>query len=120
MENFFIYDTHNEKILFSPQKDDELYSSLLQNIQSIGGKTFELGENEYYFLNSPLTKNISAIFFTESRMTDETILMDMLMYFGGAILLSLIIYLISIRFVDNTLAPVERSINDMEQFIHNA
>lgn len=34
MENFFLYDTKNGKILFSPKKDDELYNSILQEIQS--------------------------------------------------------------------------------------
>ena len=42
------------------------------------------------------------------------------MYLTGAILLSLGVYFISSRFIDNTLAPVEENMNQMEQFIHNA
>lgn len=60
------------------------------------------------------------MFFTESRMTPESILIDILMYLGGAIFLSLGVYVISSRFVDNTLAPVEENMDQMEQFIHNA
>lgn len=53
-------------------------------------------------------------------MTMESILLDILMYFIGAFLLSLGIYVISSRFVEKTLAPVEKNIDDMTQFIHNA
>jgi hypothetical protein len=34
MENFFIYNALDGKILFSPQKDDELYGTLREKIQS--------------------------------------------------------------------------------------
>lgn len=34
MENFFIYSTLDGKILFSPQKEDELYATLLEKVQS--------------------------------------------------------------------------------------
>ena len=34
MENFFIYNTLDGTILFSPQKDDELYATLLEKVQS--------------------------------------------------------------------------------------
>lgn len=53
-------------------------------------------------------------------MTSESILIDILIYLIGAILLSLGVYFISRRFVDNTLAPVEKNMDDMEQFVHNA
>lgn len=119
-ENFFMYNAQNGEILFSPQKDDELYSSLLQEMQSTKGKIFEFSGNEYFFLHTPITNNISAVFFTESRMTFGSILLDILIYLIGAILLSLGIYFISRRFVDNTLAPVEKNMDDMEQFVHNA
>ncbi len=120
MENFFLYSTQDGKILFSPQKDSDLYSSLLQELQSLEGTTFELNENRYFFIDTPITKNIGAVFFTESRMTRESVLLDILIYLCGAILLSLWIYFISSRFVDRTLSPVEKSMNEMEQFVHNA
>ncbi len=53
-------------------------------------------------------------------MTDESILLDMLIYLLGAIVLSLGVYAISYRFVDSTLSPVEKSMEQMEQFVHNA
>lgn len=89
MENFFLYSTQDGKILFSPQKDSDLYSSLLQELQSLEGTTFELNENRYFFIDTPITKNIGAVFFTESRMTRESVLLDILIYLCGAILLSL-------------------------------
>lgn len=119
MENFFLYNKQNREILFSPRKDDELYISLLQEVQT-KQTSFRFNDSEYLFLNTPLTQNISIVFFTESRMTPESILTDILIYLGGAIFLSLGIYIISSRFVNNTLAPVEENIDQMEQFIHNA
>ena len=53
-------------------------------------------------------------------MTVGSVLSDILIYLLGAILLSLCVYIISSRFVESTLAPVEQNMNDMEQFIHNA
>ncbi|NCP77018.1 hypothetical protein GW830_02685 [bacterium] len=53
-------------------------------------------------------------------MTLESVFIDILMYLTGAILLSLGVYFISSRFIDDTLAPVEENMNQMEQFIHNA
>jgi signal transduction histidine kinase len=47
-------------------------------------------------------------------------LADILIYLIGAILLSLAVYVVSSRFVDRTLSPVEKNMNQMEQFIHNA
>lgn len=123
MENFFLYERENGKILFSPRKDDELYNSILQAVQpKIQEReiSFEFNDSEYFFLNTPITKDISAVFFTESRMTPESMLLDILMYLMGAILLSLGVYIVSSRFVHDTLAPVEENIEQMEQFIHNA
>lgn len=45
---------------------------------------------------------------------------DLLIYLLGAIVLSLGVYIVSYRFVDDTLSPVEKSMEQMEQFIHNA
>lgn len=56
----------------------------------------------------------------ESRMTPEDMFVDILTYLMGAILLSLGVYIISSRFVNSTLSPVEKNMDDMEQFIHNA
>lgn len=53
-------------------------------------------------------------------MTKEGMLMDMLTYLLGAILLSLGVYVISSRFIDSTLSPVEENMEQMEQFVHNA
>ncbi|NDK19951.1 hypothetical protein GW819_03855 [Candidatus Gracilibacteria bacterium] len=122
-ENFFLYNRADGKILFSPQKDDELYSSLLQRIQSKiqnGKISLNINDSEYLFLSTPITKEIGAVFFIESRMTLESVFIDILMYLTGAILLSLGVYFISSRFIDDTLAPVEENMNQMEQFIHNA
>lgn len=63
---------------------------------------------------------MSAVIFTESRMTNESMFFDMLMYLLGAIALSLGVYVVSYRFVDDTLSPVEKSMEQMEQFVHNA
>lgn len=63
---------------------------------------------------------MNAVFFTESRMTTESMLADILIYLIGAILLSLAVYVVSFRFVDHTLSPVEKNMEQMEQFIHNA
>lgn len=71
-------------------------------------------------MNVPINSELSAVIFTESRMTDESMLFDMLMYLLGAIALSLGVYVVSYRFVDNTLSPVEKSMEQMEQFVHNA
>lgn len=53
-------------------------------------------------------------------MTVESMLVDILIYLMGAVLLSLGVYVISSRFVHDTLAPVEENMEQMEQFIHNA
>lgn len=123
MENFFLYDRQNNTILFSPQKDDELYSSILSTIQPKTKERkiiFVLNGNEYFFFNTFITPKIGAVFFSESRMTFENILTDIFIYLIGAILLSLGVYILSSRFVNNTLSPVEKNMEQMEQFIHNA
>lgn len=53
-------------------------------------------------------------------MTPESVLLDILIYLIGALLLSLGVYAISSRFVHDTLSPVEKNMEQMEQFIHNA
>lgn len=123
MDNFFLYSKQDGKILFSPRKDDELYGSILKEVQSratAGEVSFELNSSEYFFLNTPVAAGINAVLFTESRMTVDSVIIDIIMYLAGAILLSLGVYVISSRFVDHTLSPVEKSMDDMEQFIHNA
>ena len=123
LENFFLYATQDGKILFSPRKDDETYTSILQELkweQLERETSFTLNGGEYRFLNVSITNNISALIFTESRMTVGSVLSDILIYLLGAILLSLCVYIISSRFIESTLAPVEQNMNDMEQFIHNA
>ncbi|EKD30158.1 MAG: signal transduction histidine kinase [uncultured bacterium (gcode 4)] len=123
MENFFLYSKQDGGILFSPRKDDELYDSILQEVQEERRDwetSFELNDVEYILLDTPLTQKISAIFFMESRMTLEDMFVDILTYLMGAILLSLGVYIISSRFVNSTLSPVEKNMDDMEQFIHNA
>lgn len=123
MDNFFLYDPSSGKVLFSPRKDDELSESILREVRSgetVGETSFKINNSEYFFLNSPISGSIHAVFFTESRMTVDSVIIDILMYLAGAVLLSLGVYIISSRFVDHTLAPVEKNMDDMEQFIHNA
>lgn len=123
MENFFLYNKQDGKIIFSPQKNDDVYTSILQSVQWQDQEwetRFRFNESEYLFVNVPINANISAVIFTEARMTDESILLDMLTYLLGAIILSLWVYIISYRFVDSTLSPVEKSMEQMEQFVHNA
>lgn len=71
-------------------------------------------------MNVPINNEISAVIFTEARMTSQSMLIDMLTYLLGAIVLCLAVYIISYRFVDATLSPVEKSMEQMEQFVHNA
>lgn len=82
--------------------------------------TFDFNDSEYFFLDSPITGTISAVTFSESRMTTKSVLIDILTYLFGAVLLSLGVYAISSRFIDSTLSPVEKNMDAMEQFIHNA
>jgi len=122
-ENFFLYQKTSGDILFSVRKDNELHEFILQEIQSKtreGKTTFTLNDSIYFFLDTPIGENLGAVFFTESRMTPKGFLTDILLYLMGTILLSFGIYLISFRFVNNTLSPVEKNMDDMEQFIHNA
>ncbi|MDD2917026.1 MAG: HAMP domain-containing sensor histidine kinase [Candidatus Gracilibacteria bacterium] len=123
MENFFIYHTQTNKILFSPQKNDEAYLSILKEVKEQGpeGETrFRFNESEYVFVNIPIGLQLSVVVFTETRITNESMVFDLLIYLLGAIVLSLGVYIVSYRFVDDTLSPVEKSMEQMEQFIHNA
>jgi dsRNA-specific ribonuclease len=53
-------------------------------------------------------------------MSLGSVLIDIFTYLLGAIFLSLGVYFASSRFIDHTLSPVEKNMDAMEQFIHNA
>jgi len=84
-DNFLLRASQDGKLLFSAQKDSEFSSLLFETIQSkenTSDKTFLLNETEYFYLSTPITAKITGIFFTESRMTNRALLVDLLLYIG--------------------------------------
>jgi len=119
LENFFIYD-NKWTIVFSPFQDNDFYSEILVNINENNWKKFTHNWVEYFFINKKINHNLWAVFFVESRFTIWDSFKEFFEYFAFALLLALLIYYISYKFVSRSLKPVEENIADMEQFIHNA
>lgn len=119
LENFFIYN-NKSGIVFSPIKDDEFYSEILIAVINNPWKTIEHNWVEYFFINKQINSNLWAVFFVESRFTLWDSIKEFWEYFAFALLLALLIYYISYKFVSRSLEPVEENIANMEQFIHNA
>lgn len=119
LENFFIYNDKWE-IIFSPMKDDDFYKEILASVSDKNWEDFKYNWVEYFFIKKSLTTNTSAMFFVESRFTFSDSLKELWEYIFFAILLALLIYYITYKFVWRSLKPVEENIADMEQFIHNS
>lgn len=120
IQNFFIYNNISGEIVFSPIIDDELYESILNTIAQSKNSSFIYNSQEYFFTNKRINNKLSILLFVESRVSLNNILIDLSEYLFFAILLSILIYYISLKFVSRTLKPVEENISNMEQFIHNA
>lgn len=122
IQNFFFYNKNSWDILFSPIKDDDFYKEILNIIYKNNTKYngFNYNNQEYFFINKWINNRIALISFVESRLTVSDILKELLEYISLAILLAILIYFLTYKFVSRTLQPVEENINDMEQFIFNA
>lgn len=119
IENFFIYN-NNWEIVFSPIKDDDFYKEILSNTKNNSWDNFKYNWVEYFFITKNLSTNTNAMFFVESRFTLSDSLNELWEYIFFAILLALLIYYITYKYVSRSLKPVEENIADMEQFIHNS
>lgn len=119
LENFFIY---NKVwwIVFSPIKDDQFYTEILEEVKDNGHKKFDHNWVEYFFINKPINTNLGVVLFVESRFTFWDTVKEFGEYILFSLLLAILIYYISYNFVSRSLKPVEENIADMEQFIHNA
>lgn len=120
LENFFIFNNKWE-ILFSPIRDDDFYKWILEQInKSWNNEKFSYNWIEYFYILKPVNNSFWAVFFVESRFTLMDSIKEFGEYFIFSVLLALLIYYISYKFVYRSLKPVEENIADMEQFIHNA
>lgn len=82
--------------------------------------------NEKYLISSSSIKSIFAIHdltlyaFLWSSYTLNNYSKELLSYFWATLILAFLLYFISLKLVSFSIKPVEDSLKDMEQFIHNA
>lgn len=116
--NYVYLDT--DKNIISSDVKDEIYENFILNLVS-NDKYFNLTETSWFLVKVfKLDNNYTFLVLKKLNYSLLDYLMDLLWFIFITLLFSILLYIISMKFVDKAFIPVEENMKDMKDFIHNA
>lgn len=117
--DFLIYNTRTKSIIFSNNSENAFNIELVNNKWAYWIYEQDLWYKDYFILRKKVKDNIDIFIYIEWTMDLSSIFLDLVKFFILSAIFSGLIYYLMIRFIDRLFKPVEGSIEEMEDFVHN-
>ena len=124
-------ENHVNLLIIDNDKKELVFSNVIDNLsidfvdESLNWSVFwEVKQDRWYFIKKinveENNKNYDVLFIKNLRYNFWDYLRDILQFVYITLVFSVFFYYIWYKFVSKNLEPVERNLNDMHDFIHNA